>query len=194
MCAVICHIGALTNYAARIKDASGCDVANVTGSGASGGVGAALHAFLGATLTPRYDFVSQFVSVDDLLDQADLVITAEGCIDRQTCCGKIPGEIVMRAKSRGCPVIILAGSVGEGATEAYACGVDAFVSILDKPVHFDEAPNTRAICWSDVRKTVCASSALDVRSVLRRERRKVFERARRGPLYNAIESFVSQPH
>lgn len=151
---------ALTNYAARIEEATGCDVANVAGSGASGGVGAALHAFLGATLTPRYDFVSQFVSVDDLLDQADLVITAEGCIDQQTCRGKIPGEIARRAKVRGCPVIVLAGSIGEGANEAYACGVDAFVSILDQPVQFEEAAEqARRLleqCTENVVRILCA--------------------------------------
>ena len=122
--------GALDQYAAVIKRDQGVDVREMPGAGASGGLGAGLHALLGATLHPRYDIVMEYLDIDDLLRDADLVFTAEGGIDFQTPRGKIPAEVAERAKCLGLPVIALAGTIGKGARVNYEHGIDAYVSIL----------------------------------------------------------------
>lgn len=130
---------AMRRYAACVQAATGIDVGSLPGGGASGGLGAAFHALLGARLTPRYDFIQRFIPLPRLIAHADLIISAEGRIDRQTCRGKIPGEIAREAKTHGKPVIVLAGAIGEGADECYAGGISAFVSIIDQPYRLDEA-------------------------------------------------------
>ena len=125
---------ALENYAARIRDCSGIDIGHGPGSGASGGLGAGLAGLLGGTLHPRYDIVMRYLELDSLIEQADLVITAEGCLDGQTPFGKIPAEVARRAKEYGLPVVALAGTIGKGVTANFDHGIDAFSSILKRPL------------------------------------------------------------
>lgn len=130
---------ALDRFAEVIEADLGLDLRTAPGSGASGGLGAGLVAFLGATLHPRYEIVMQYLNFDHLLRQVDLVITAEGALDFQTPRGKIPAEVAQRAKHYGLPVVALTGTIGRGATENYAHGIDAFASILEAPCRLDEA-------------------------------------------------------
>ncbi len=132
---------AMRRYARCLQATSGIDIANLPGAGASGGLGAAFHALMGARLTPRYDFIRRFIPLPRLIAQSDLIISAEGRIDRQTCHGKIPGEIAREAKRHGKPVIVLAGAIGEGAEDCYAAGVTAFMSIIDQPYNLQQAIN-----------------------------------------------------
>lgn len=53
--------------------------------------------------------------LDARLAAADLVITAEGALDRQPPRGKVPAEVARRARLHGRPVLALAGALGEGA-------------------------------------------------------------------------------
>jgi glycerate 2-kinase len=129
----------LDHYAAVIERDLGLDVREVPGGGASGGMGAGLVAFLGATLHPRYDIVMQYLNLDELLKGADLVLTAEGSLDFQTPRGKVPAEVAQRAKQYGVPVIALAGTLGKGVNENYAYGIDAFASILPAPSTLENA-------------------------------------------------------
>lgn len=130
---------ALERYATVIQANLGIDVREMPGSGASGGLGTGLHALIGAKLYPRYEIVMQYLELDNLLPEVDLVITAEGCIDSQTPRGKIPAEVARRAKLYDLPVIVLAGSVGEGADVNLQHGIDYFSSILTVPCQLTEA-------------------------------------------------------
>lgn len=130
---------ALEHYATIIEANLGIDVREMPGGGASGGLGTGLRALVGAKLYPRYEIVMQYLDIDSLLPEADLVITAEGCIDYQTPRGKIPAEVAQRAKHYNLPVIVLAGSVGQGAENNLQCGIDYFTSILNSPCLLSEA-------------------------------------------------------
>ncbi|MFI0357680.1 glycerate kinase [Actinomadura sp. 9N407] len=114
------------------------DLRTGPGTGASGGLGAGLAA-VGARLLPRFEVLLEHVDLDGLLSRADLVITAEGAIDRQTSRGKIPSEVARRAKRYGKPVLALAGTIGPDAHLVYGSGIDAFAGILPAPVGLAEA-------------------------------------------------------
>ncbi|MFJ5093724.1 glycerate kinase [Streptomyces sp. NPDC088557] len=131
---------ALDRWAALLVRDLGAPAAIGTapGSGASGGLGAGLAA-LGARLLPRFDVLLDHVDLDARLARADLVITAEGALDGQTVRGKIPAEVARRAKAHGVPVLVLAGTLGRGAHEVRAIGVDAYGSILPAPMALPEA-------------------------------------------------------
>jgi glycerate kinase len=130
---------ALSQFAGIVESDLGCHVRSAPGTGASGGMGAGLMALLGAKLHPRYDIVMKYLQLDSLLQDADLVVTAEGSIDEQTPHGKIPAEVAARAKRWGLPVIALAGTIGRGAEINYRHGIDCFSSILASPCSLPEA-------------------------------------------------------
>jgi glycerate kinase len=130
---------ALENWAARIAQTTGESWGTQPGTGASGGLGTGFAALLGGQLHPRFDIVMQYLELDRLIDEADLVITAEGSLDDQTPFGKVPSEVASRAKRRGLPVIALAGTIGSGVEINLKHGIDAFASMLSRPCTLDQA-------------------------------------------------------
>lgn len=129
---------ALDTYAAAVKQAIGLDVATMPGGGASGGLGTGFM-LVGAKLRPRFEAIMEYFGIDKLFDGCQLVFTAEGGIDYQTPRGKIPGEVALRAKRRGLPVVAIAGTIGTGATVNYDAGIDAFTSMVQGPTSLEEA-------------------------------------------------------
>lgn len=130
---------ALERYAAIMKRDIGIDVRLMPGGGASGGLGAGLHALLGARLHNRYAIVMEYLNLDQILMSADLIITAEGSLDGQTPYGKIPAEVARRAQDYRVPVIALAGTIGNGAAMNQQYGISAYTSILSRPMALEEA-------------------------------------------------------
>jgi glycerate kinase len=131
--------GALEHLAAVIARELKIEVREIPAGGASGGLGAGLHALLGARLHPRYEIITNYLEVESLLKNADIVFTAEGAIDGQTPRGKIPSEVAKRAKRYHLPVIALVGTVGENARTNLECGIDSYTSILSGSCTLAEA-------------------------------------------------------
>ena len=127
-------VDALEQFAAVIKRELRIDLRTLPGSGGAGGLGAGLRAFLNANLYHRYEIVMRYLDIDEPLSQADLVVTAEGCIDSSTARGKIPCEVARRALEFGIPTVALVGMIGPGAEVTLTQGIDAYASILDAPM------------------------------------------------------------
>ena len=105
---------ALARYADVIEGFVGRSIRDVPGSGAAGGLGAGLLAFLDARLVSGADLVLRAVDFTKHLKGAGLVITGEGRIDRQSGFGKLTGAVAAAARRAGIPVAGVAGSVGPG--------------------------------------------------------------------------------
>ena len=105
---------ALARYADVIERFVGRSIRDVPGSGAAGGLGAGLLAFLDARLVSGADLVLRAVDFTTHLKGAGLVITGEGRIDRQSGFGKLTGAVAAAARRAGIPVAGVAGSVGPG--------------------------------------------------------------------------------
>ena len=130
---------ALKNLAEVVERDIGMRIDSVPGSGAAGGLGGGLMAFLNGTLAAGVDIVLDQVGLDEKLEGANLVITGEGRLDFQTVYNKAPIGVARRARRRGIPVIAVSGSLGEGFEDVHAGGIDAVVSILRAPMTLDEA-------------------------------------------------------
>ncbi|MEH6949422.1 glycerate kinase [Bacillus sp. JJ634] len=130
---------ALEHYASLIQEELGMDVRLLPGSGASGGLGAGLIAFTGAVLHPRFDIIMDYIHIEEKIATADVVMTAEGSLDFQTPNGKIPSEVARIAKKHNIPVIAITGTIGEGAALNYQAGIDAYLSIIQKPTSLEKA-------------------------------------------------------
>lgn len=83
------------------------------GAGAAGGLGYALIAYLGAELCSGIDLVLQHLCFDRQLEDAALVLTGEGCSDRQTLMGKVPQGVLQRSLGRHVPVHLLSGGISD---------------------------------------------------------------------------------
>lgn len=131
--------GLLRRLADVIKRDLNVDVAEMPGAGAAGGLGAGLAAFLGAALKPGVQVVLEAVGFENILSRgADLVVTGEGQINRQTAFGKVPAGVALLAGKFGIPVVALVGSVGEGASAVLDTGIDAYFSLVPKPMPLEE--------------------------------------------------------
>lgn len=133
---------ALAHYAKIVAQTLACDVQaiqNHVGSGAAGGMGFAALTFLQGRLRPGITLILDLINFAALIADADLVITGEGKIDRQTLHGKAPIGVARIAKAHNIPVIAIAGSLGDGAHLVKEAGVDALVSILNSPCTLEEA-------------------------------------------------------
>jgi glycerate kinase len=130
---------ALANFAEVVKRDLGADVDGVPGSGAAGGLGGGIMAFLGGRLRPGVDIVLDTVDLESRLDGADLIITGEGCMDFQTVYNKAPIGVARLAGERNIPVIGVSGSLGDGFTDVHEHGIAAAVAITHAPMTLDEA-------------------------------------------------------
>ena len=129
----------LANLAAVIKSDLGIDVIDLPGAGAAGGLGAGLHAFLGAELRRGVDVILDLVRLPEKLSGAQLALTGEGRIDRQTAFGKAPAGVAVAACARGIPCIAIAGSVGDGLGDLHAIGINAVYSLCPGPISLADA-------------------------------------------------------
>jgi glycerate kinase len=115
------------------------DVADVPGTGAAGGLGAALLAVLGARLRPGCEVIMDTINLEAVLDGADLVITGEGRTDGQTVYGKAPIGVARVAARRGVPVIALSGCLTADSAAVHEHGIAAVFSAVRRPCTVEEA-------------------------------------------------------
>ncbi|WFE73052.1 glycerate kinase [Halomonas sp. M1] len=130
---------ALSHFADICSDALDRDDRALAGAGAAGGMGFAARMFFNATLTPGIEMIMQQAKLSELLAQADLVITGEGRLDGQSLAGKTPIGVARAAHRQGKPVIILAGSLGDGWQDCFEEGVTAAFSLADGPMSLEQA-------------------------------------------------------
>ena len=101
----------LRSFAQVIQETTGKDIAHIPGSGAAGGMGGGMVAFLDAELKSGADLLLEVCRFEEKITDADLIITGEGRIDHQSLMGKIPGKILKAGLRKDIPVIAIAGCV-----------------------------------------------------------------------------------
>jgi glycerate kinase len=100
---------ALARLADVVAEQFGFDHRNEPGAGAAGGLGFGLVSFCAAKIQPGFDVVAEAVSLEPKMKDADLVITGEGSLDRQTLEGKTPAGVARLARKLGKPVFAIVG-------------------------------------------------------------------------------------
>jgi glycerate kinase len=104
---------ALTRLADVVATEFGFDYRNQAGAGAAGGLGFGLLSFCGATIRPGFEVVAEAVGLESKMKDADLVITGEGSLDRQTLEGKTPAGVARLARKLGKPVFAIVGRASD---------------------------------------------------------------------------------
>jgi glycerate kinase len=120
---------ALIRLADVARESLGCDHRDVPGAGAAGGLGFGLLTFCGATIRSGFDVVSEVIGLPEKIARADIVITGEGKLDRQTLAGKAPAGVARLARAAGKQVFAI---VGRAAADAEVSGIfDRVLAIND---------------------------------------------------------------
>ena len=141
----------MESLAEVIKRDCNFDVQEIPGSGAAGGMGGGMAAFFGSRLQMGIETVLETVNFDNLLENADLVLTGEGKIDGQSLRGKVVIGVSRRAKKAKVPVIAVVGDIGDDVEGAYDEGVSAIFSINRLAVDFKIAKKRATL---DMEKTI----------------------------------------
>ena len=107
------------------------------GSGAAGGVGAAVLSVLNGEYVSGASLLINSEKFKNALSQADLLITGEGNTDSQTAYGKLVSVVATAAKSSGVKTVVLSGGLSEGYEALRDFGVTEFRSLIDKNSDLD---------------------------------------------------------
>ena len=89
----------------------GYDRQDMPGAGAAGGLGYAFLQYLNAACRSGIDLLLETIHYEEVVGDADLVITGEGSADRQTLMGKLPMGILLHSGST--PVCLIAGLIAD---------------------------------------------------------------------------------
>jgi glycerate kinase len=100
---------ALNRLAHVVAKEFGFDYLDQPGAGAAGGLGFGLMSFCGAKIQSGFDVIAEAVGLEAKIKDADVVITGEGSLDRQTLEGKTPAGVARLARKLGKHVYAIVG-------------------------------------------------------------------------------------
>ena len=127
----------LAAQAEVLRERFGADVSTVAGTGAAGGLAGGLWA-AGARLTPGFEFVAGHVDLPSRVAAVDLVVTAEGRLDRTSFAGKVVGGVLAEAARAGVRAVVVAGQADPEAVRLSP------VPVIDLFERFGEERSMRA--------------------------------------------------
>lgn len=129
----------MQNYRDIIIREFGINLDEIPGSGAAGGLGAALLVFLGGELRSGIETVLDLINFDSRLSGVSLVVTGEGRTDWQSCFGKVMQGVGLRCKRHNIPAVALVGAMGEGAEQIYDFGIRSIMTTVNEAMELKEA-------------------------------------------------------
>lgn len=121
-------LDAALSHLSRLVDPA---AASRPGAGAAGGVGYAAMTVLRATMRPGIEVVLELGRFAEAAVGADLVVTGEGALDRQTLHGKAVAGVAAAARVAGVRCVAVCGQSSLGPAEIAAAGVSAVYSLTD---------------------------------------------------------------
>ncbi|PCJ62651.1 MAG: glycerate 2-kinase [Planctomycetota bacterium] len=128
-----------------IKQQFDIDLNHVQGSGAAGGIAGSFHAILKASLTPGTDIIFDAIQLEKKIEDADLIITGEGCLDHQTLNGKVIAGISHLTKKHHKTLIGICGQNNLSKEELHQLGIQKVFSLTDFASIEDCMNNTESV-------------------------------------------------
>ncbi len=134
----------MASYACKTVQTLGLsdELFNTPGSGAAGGLGFALLAYLNAEIQSGFELLAELSGLDKLLANADtrpdMIITGEGYFDQQSLGGKLTGCLIKRAEQYHIPVKIICGDYSRGIEQNLNSSVQ-LISLKDEDISLEQA-------------------------------------------------------
>ena len=136
----------------------GYDRSRMEGAGAAGGLGYAFLQYLNADCKPGIHLLLETIHFDEIVKDADLVITGEGSADRQTLMGKLPMGIL--EQSGDAPVCLIAGRVSD-CEELLQAGFSQVECINPTGITLEEAMR-REVAMKNIGETISRLLSKDI--------------------------------
>ena len=105
-------------------------IAQVSGAGAAGGLGAGCLVFLGARLIPGIDYVIESIGLEKEIAEANYIITGEGGFDTQSLQGKVVGHIADLARKYHKKIYVICGESLIDDSDYTALGIAKVSSLV----------------------------------------------------------------
>jgi len=118
----------LANLADVVHKQLNCDISNILGGGAAGGLAAGAVAFMNAKLVSGIEMIIDYSNLEAELADADWVVTGEGCFDRQSLYGKVVAGVAHAAAKFNTAVAVIAGQVNLPKPEYQKLGIATAIS------------------------------------------------------------------
>ena len=131
----------MQNYRDVLISEFGVNPDEIAGTGAAGGLGAALKIFLNGEMKSGIETVLDIISFDKIIAGSDVVVTGEGRTDWQSCFGKVMQGVGDRCRKYNIPVIALCGGLAEGYEKIYEHGIASIMTTVDSPMKLEDALN-----------------------------------------------------
>lgn len=139
-------------HIAETRVLDNCSLADTPGAGAAGGLGWTFKTFLDADLINGIDFILRSLNFTKIIEQADLIITGEGKIDRQSLMGKLVSGVLKESLNQNIPVIAIAGKA-EDTNDLKRAGISEIFEISDPGLH-PEINMQTPVAIKNLQKTV----------------------------------------
>lgn len=120
----------LTRYANVFENTTGMIARNLQGAGAAGGVPFGCALALNAEIIAGFKWLTKLIGLEEKVKKADVVISAEGRLDKQSISGKATGELARICARHGKRFWVIAGQIEPGMNWEES-GVERVISADD---------------------------------------------------------------
>ena len=121
----------LRNVASLIMEKYGLDLQTVKGAGAAGGIAGGLSPLLNGEIKNGFDTLSTVTGLEQKLAEADVVISGEGKLDRQSLRGKVVGKLASLCSKYDKDLHIIAGTNELTRKECEAMGIRSVLAVRE---------------------------------------------------------------
>lgn len=122
----------LRHVAYLIETHTGRSVATIAGGGAAGGIAAGLSGFFNTEIVNGFEFIKKQTYLEAQIENADLVITGEGQLDKTSLDGKVVGGVAVLCQQYQKPLIAVVGGSKLSVIEKENLGLQSIYTILDE--------------------------------------------------------------
>jgi len=145
----------LANLAELVRKQLNCDIKSIPGGGAAGGLAAGAVAFMNAKLVSGIETIIDHSNLYTELEDADWIVTGEGCFDRQSLYGKVVSGIAEVAAKSNTAVAVIAGQVCLSHQDYQKLGIETAISCKQEDESLESAfKNCRTLLRSAAEKFV----------------------------------------
>ncbi len=121
----------LKHFNKKLFKQTGVDTAELPGSGAAGGIAAALVSIFNANIKSGIDSFAELTDLETQIQQADIVISGEGRLDAQSLQGKVIDGVARLCKKHGKPFILFVGKNDLSKQEQTELGAAEIYAVMD---------------------------------------------------------------
>jgi glycerate 2-kinase len=130
----------LARFASLVKEAFEVvrPIERLEGCGAAGGAGLPFLVLPSTKVISGARLVGEAIGLPSLVEEADWVMTGEGCTDAQTLQGKVPAYVASLASLQDKPCAVVSGKLGKGCEGLFQAGVTHMISATPEGVSAPE--------------------------------------------------------